>query len=160
LVPILDATVAETHLLTIGPSAMLTDCAAGPLTWSASPLPAGANIDPGTGVITWTPECEAAETSGGHYGPITVTATAATGEFGSTSFSITVTNTLGTVAVDPIANQTVAELATLTVTPTVSLSGCARPPVGWSATGLPSGASIDPGTGVVTWVPDCTAAET
>ena len=49
----------------------------------------------------WTPDCHAFE-SGPVYGPVTVTATAATGEFGSAAFSITVTNV--PVAIAAIAN--------------------------------------------------------
>lgn len=158
--PISDQTVAETSLLTVTPSATLSSCATGPASWSATGLPAGTNIDPETGVITWTPDCEAAEVNGGVYGPISVTALATTGETGSTSFNITVTNTLGAVSLAAISDPTVAELATLTVTPVATLTGCARTPLAWTATGLPSGAAIDPVTGVVTWVPGCSAAET
>jgi hypothetical protein len=158
---IADPTIAETHLLTVTPSPTLTDCAAGPVSWTATGLPTGALIDGSTGVITWTPDCAAAETNGGLYGPVQVTAHAATGEMGSTSFSIHVTDTPGTVTVAAIPDpQTVAELSLLTVTPSAGLTGCAREPLTWTATGLPSGASIDPGTGVVTWTPDCAAAET
>jgi hypothetical protein len=51
-------------------------------------------------------------------------------------------------------------LALLTVTPGVTLSGCARTPVSWTATGLPTGAAIDAATGVVSWTPTCSAFET
>src|SRR5262249_35482238 len=88
-------TVAEQSPLTITPSANLTTCASGGPTWSVGPaLPAGATFDTGTGQSSWTPDCAAAEGgTGGTYGPFTLTATAGTGESGSSNaFSIHVTD--------------------------------------------------------------------
>src|SRR5205807_1850591 len=95
-------TVVETHLLTITPSLTLTSCAAGPLTWSVSPaLPGGASLNPATGVITWTPSCG----QQGNFGPFTFTATAATGEAGSSNaFTIEVDHKVGTVTVTAITD--------------------------------------------------------
>jgi hypothetical protein len=98
---IVDQTVAELSPLTVTPGATLTDCAAGPVTWTATGLPATAAIDGATGLVTWTPGCAAFETNGGVYGPVTVTARAGTGETGETAFTIHVTNT--PVAVGQVA---------------------------------------------------------
>ncbi len=151
---IADRTVAETALLTVAPSATLAGCAEGPATWTASGLPSGASFDSGTGTLTWTPSCSAFEL-GPVYGPVTVTAHAATGETGSASFLVTVTNTTGSLSVTVGATQTVTETQTLTVTPAASLPTCASGPVTWSASGLPGGATLNPSTGVVTWTPTC-----
>jgi hypothetical protein len=89
-------TVEELSPLTITPSATLTACASGPVTWSVSPaLPSGATFSPSTGVITWTPPCG----SHGTYGPFTLTATAASGDAGSSNpFTIVVTPKVYTIA--------------------------------------------------------------
>jgi hypothetical protein len=111
-----------------------------------------------TGVITWTPPCGSA----GSYGPFTLTATAATGESGNgNAFLIQVAHKVGTVTVAAIPTpQNVAELSTLTITPAPSLTSCAAGPLTWSvAPPLPAGASFDPSTGVITWTPDCLAAQ-
>jgi hypothetical protein len=80
--------VTELSTLTITPSATLTSCATGPATWSVSPaLPAGATFNTSTGEIQWTPACGTA----GNYGPFTLTATAASGDAGSSNaFTIVV----------------------------------------------------------------------
>src|SRR5262249_43904643 len=78
----------------------------------------------------------------------------------STGSAAPVTIDLAPVTVDAIPAQTVAEGALLTVTPSATISSCATGPTTWTATGLPSGASIDSGTGIVTWTPDCGAFET
>jgi hypothetical protein len=150
--------VVEMSTLTITPSDTLTACAAGPTTWSVSPaLPAGATFSTSTGVIQWTPSCGEA----GSYGPFTLTATAATSQFGSSNaFTIVVTHLAGTVTVAAIADpQTIAELSALTITPVPTTAPCAGSPLVWSVSpALPAGASFDTGTGVITWTPDCAAA--
>ena len=87
------------------PSAILTDCAAGPVTWSVlEALPAGATLN-SSGQIVWTPSCGQAN----NYGPFTLKATAATGEIGTSSFSLVVTHKVGTVSIASISDPTVAE---------------------------------------------------
>ena len=99
----------------------MTPCV-GTLTWSLTTgtLPAGANLDPLTGVITWTPGYGTA----GTYGPFVLTATASTGEVGaSNAFNIVVTHLPGTIEIAAIATpQTVEEKSTLTITPSATVS--------------------------------------
>ena len=113
-------------------------------------LPSGATFSTGDGPITWTPACGQA----GTYGPYTLTATvtAVGGQTysGSETFSITVTHMVGTVAIDAIADQTIEEQSTLTVTPAATLTACAAGRwSGASARPLPGGAtfSTDDGRG-------------
>jgi hypothetical protein len=153
-------TVTETSTLTTPtPVPTLGACASGPVTWSVAPaLPSGATFNSSTGVITWTPPCGTA----GNYGPFTLTAAAATGESGnSNGFTIQVNHKAGTVSIAAIPSpQTVAELATLTITPAPTLTSCAAAPLTWTvAPVLPGGASLNTSTGVITWTPDCQAAE-
>jgi len=154
---IANQTVAETALLTVTPSASLTGCASGPLTWTATGLPAGASISSSTGVVTWTPGCSAAETNGGNYGPVTVTATAASGDHASASFNIHVTDTPGTVTVSVTSPPSVEESSALAMAaPSAALAGCAAGPVAWSVSpALPTGATLSSSTGVVSWTPSC-----
>src|SRR5439155_1285899 len=94
----------------------------------------------------------------GRYGPFTLTATAATGEFGnSNTFKIDVTHKTGTVSVAAITDpQTVEEQSTLTVTPSATLGACATGPVTWSVSpALPAGASFSTSTGEIVWTPAC-----
>jgi hypothetical protein len=102
-------TVAELATLTITPIPTLTSCAAAPLNWTvAPPLPSGALLNSSTGVITWTPDCLAAQGgSSGDYGPFTLTATAATGEAGSSNaFTIHVTDTPTSIGVATAVSAT------------------------------------------------------
>jgi hypothetical protein len=105
--------------------------------------------------VTWTPACGQA----GSYGPYTLKAMVPSGDYATVSFSVSVSHKVGTVTVDPISDPTVAETHLLTVTPSASLTSCAATPLTWSATGLPTGASINSSTGVITWTPDCLAFE-
>src|SRR5439155_747293 len=148
-------TVEELSTLTVTPSATLGACAAGPVTWSVSPaLPSGATGSTRCGESVWTPACG----EDGSYGPFTLTATAATLEFGSSNtFKIDVTHKAGTVTVASITDpQTVEEQSTLTVTPSATLDACATGPVTRSVSpALPSGASFSTSTGEIMWPPAC-----
>ena len=83
------------------------------LTFSSDLLPPGAALDPKTGAFTWTPDF----TQAGSYPGVTLTANDGHGGTASASFAITVTNTNRAPVVTAIADQTIAEGATLTVTP-------------------------------------------
>ena len=130
-----------------------------PLTWSvAPPLPAGATFSSTTGQIQWTPACGTA----GTYGPFTLTATAASGEVGSSNaFAIVVAHLVGTVTVAAVSTpQTIAEGALLTITPSAGTTPCAGAPLTWSVSpALPAGATFSSATGQIQWTPDCAAAE-
>ncbi len=148
----------ETVPLHVVPFARVLGCADGPVTWTGSGVPSDATVDPATGEFVWTPDCRAADLDP-HRGPFTLTAHAASGETGSVSFSVAITNLPGAVSIAPIAAQSIAEGATLTVTPLATLSGCAETPVSWTVTGLPGAAAVDPTTGTFTWTPGCRAAQ-
>ena len=86
-----------------------TDLAVGPLTWAVTTgtLPAWASFVASTGVVTFAPGC----TDAGSYGPFALTATAATGESG-TSNEFTVTVTDAPQAIDPPTTVTAAQVRT------------------------------------------------
>jgi hypothetical protein len=117
-----------------------------PLTWSATGLPAGLTLNTTTGVITGKPT--------GPAGPATVTATVTDGLHAKTSVTLTLT-----VATKPkITTKTLVSGTHGThYTATVAASGGSMP-FTWSATGLPTGLTINATTGVISGTP--TAAGT
>ncbi len=142
-----DQTVVEGALLTVTPSASDPDTTDTVASWAGSSLPSGASVASGTGVLSWTPGF----TQAGVYPGVTLTATDNHGANGSASFQITVTNTNQAPTVNAISDQTVAENALLTVTP--SGSDPDGDVLSWSGSSLPSGASVASGTGVLSWTP-------
>jgi hypothetical protein len=150
-------TVVEKSTLTITPSAT-TSPSVGTLTWSADSLPGGATFSGTTGEIVWTPACGQV----GTYGPYVLTATATTGEVGtSNAFTIQVTHLAGTVTVAAITTpQTVAEMSSLTVTPSAGTTDCASSVLTWSVTTgtLPGWATFSSSTGAISFAPGCTDA--
>lgn len=125
-----------------------TDGEGDALSFTATGMPAGATLDGAT--LAWTPTFDDA-------GVHTVTFTVSDGQLtDSETVTLTVANVNRAPLLAAIGARTVAEDATLTVTPTGSdPDGDA---VTFSATGLPSGATFASGT--LTWKPSFTQAGT
>ncbi|HEX6827988.1 MAG TPA: putative Ig domain-containing protein [Burkholderiales bacterium] len=140
-------TVNENQLLTVTPVASDPDGNA--LTFSGGNLPTGAAVNATTGVLTWTPTFAQA----GNYPNVTITAT----DNGSPALSASrqFTITVGDVNRPPVLNaigaKTVNEGQPLTFT------ASATDPDGnaltFSATGLPTGATLNATTGAFAWTP-------
>ncbi len=133
-----------------------------PLTFAIpAPAPPGAHITMAEGQVffDWTPSYTAAETGGGVWSPVRVSATDGVA-LATQTFSITVHEArppLDTApAVDPIAPQGVTEGTTLTVVP--HASDAEGDVVTWTGENLPAGASIDAVTGTLHWTPADDAA--
>ena len=151
-------TVNELALLTFTATATDSDIPVQTLTFSledgtAGHVPTGASIDPSTGAFTWTPT-EA-------QGPGTYTFDVCVSD-GALSDCETITVTVNEVnlppVLNPIGNQEVDELDTLTFTATASDSDIPAQTLTFSledgTTGeVPDGATIDPDTGEFTWTP-------
>ena len=132
------------------------DIPANTLTFSLVSGPAGANIDPGTGVLTWTP----AQADAGTTNLITVKVSdnGVPPLSSSRSFSVVVTNpNTALVLVVPTgdpANRTIREVVdTLVVTNTVNATAPALAPFTYSLAVAPAGMSVNSATGVLTWTP-------
>lgn len=144
--PIGNQTVAENSPLIMTLNA--TDPDGDSLTYSVTPLPSGATIDPNTGGLSWTPDYDQA-------GPYSVTFAVSDGTANdSEEILITVTNSDRPPVLDPIGNKTVDEGSTLSFT--VTGSDPDGDSIVLSATDLPSGAVFTPGTGNFSWTPDST----
>lgn len=146
-----DRTDAEAA--TIGLAVSGTDPDGDGLTWSATGLPSGLSIDPDTGFISGTISYAA---EGIH--PVFVRATddGAPSEFHEVAFTWTVTNTNRPPSVVDPGDQSNGE------NDTVALAMAGSDPDGdglsWSASGLPGGLAIDPGSGVVSGTIDFDSA--
>ncbi len=143
--PIANQTVAENDLLAF--TATATDPDGDAFTWSGVNFPSGAAIDANSGAFTWTPGFDQA----GTYSNVQVVATDAGLAAGSTSFGITVTNVNRAPSIASIADQTTGEGVLLTVTP--SASDPDGDVLAYSGSALPSGASVNASTGVLSWTP-------
>jgi prepilin-type N-terminal cleavage/methylation domain-containing protein len=113
-----------------------------PLTWAATPLPAGLSVDPSSGTISGTPVA-AGTTSG-----VTVTVTDAYSQKATTSFSWTVNAALGYAGFTPPASTAGTAISPITLAATNGTRAYV-----WTATGLPAGVAIDAPTGVISGTP-------
>ena len=122
-----------------------------PYTWSATGLPAGLSIDAASGVISGTPQ-------GASSGTVVVTVTDSTSPAhltASKSLALTITGQL-TITTTSLPNGTAGAAY-----PGVTLAASGgTTPYTWSATGLPSGLSIDPSTGVISGTTNSAATNT
>lgn len=148
-----DQTVDEGSALTFTATASDTDVPAQTLVFSLDAgAPAGATINPTTGAFAWTPT-EA-------QGPSTNSITIRVADNGSGALSTTRTftvivnevNAAPTLAV--ISDQAVGEDSLLTLTASASDPDLPAQSLTYSlGAGAPTGASINPNTGVFTWTP-------
>jgi hypothetical protein len=146
-----EQTVNEGSTLVVTNKAIDVDIPANTVTYSLLSAPAGASIDASSGVFTWTPtEVQAPSTN-----QIMVQAmdNGAPPLSDTRSFSVIVNEVNTAPAVNPIASQSVNEGATLSFTVTASDADVPANAFTYALVSPPSGASINPTTGVFTWTP-------
>jgi hypothetical protein len=98
-------------------------------------------LDPSTGIVSGTPNVAGSTT-------VTVTVTDSFKQAGTRSFTWTVTPlSVGSFTVPASKSGTAITPVTMTA------AGGIPPYVSWSATGLPTGLVIDPGTGTISGTP-------
>ncbi len=122
------------------------------LSYSAENLPDGATFNDQTNEFVWNPTYEQA-------GSYTVTFTASDSVLSASApVTITVSGVNRAPVLSPIGSKAVAEAVPLQF----SLSGSDpdSDSLSYSATGIPTGASLDSSTGAFTWTPNLTQANT
>ena len=143
------ATIPELSPYTF--TATATDVESPPevLTFSLVGAPAGASIDPSSGVFTWTP----GESEGPGVYPFTVRVN--DGRWNSdAAITITVTEVNTAPALSNVpASATIPESALYTFTATATDADLPPQTMTFTLVGAPAGATIVPGTGVFTWTP-------
>ena len=148
-------TVDELATLTFTATATDADLPADTLTFSldAASIALGMTIDANTGVFSWTPT----EGQGGMTPSVTVTVTDnGTGNLvDSETFIITVSDINVAPVLGAIGNQTVDELATLTIIATATDADLPADTLTFSldAASIALGMTIDANTGVFSWTP-------
>lgn len=148
--PISETTVNEGELVTVTPVATDADLPAQTLTFSLTASPAGATIDPSTGVITWTP----GEEDGGTTAAFTVEVSDGTAT-ASQSFNVVVGEVNEAPAVEAIEDATITELEAYTYQVVATDADLPAQTLAYSLEpGSPAGMTIDPATGLISWTPD------
>lgn len=149
-----DRNVNEEASLTFTVTATDPDIPANTLTLSATGLPTGATFNPATGQFSWTPT-EA-------QGPGTFTLTFTATDTGTPPLSDpeTITVTVAEVNKPPVLSVPGAETVTagslLTFTITATDPDTPTNTLAITVSGLPTGATFDPATGVFSWTPSVT----
>lgn len=143
------ATIDEAAAYSFDADAADSDVPVQALSFSLAGAPAGATIDPGTGVFNWTP------TEG--QGPGTFNFTVGVSD-GVTTTQQAVSLTVSEVNAAPVltnvpATATIDELNVYTFDADASDSDLPQQSLTFSLLGAPSGASIDPQSGVFNWTP-------
>jgi hypothetical protein len=142
-------TVNEGNSLTLTITATDANGATDTLTYNLVNPPAGAAINPATGVFTWTPS----EAQGPSTNTITVQVTdnGAPPLSGTENFTVVVNEVNAMPVLAAVPNQTIDEGMTLIITNVATDVDIPANTLAFSLINPPVGASVDPNTGVFTW---------
>jgi hypothetical protein len=144
-------TIDELLELTFTAQAYDTDIPLNILTFSLVFEPAGAVIDPSSGVFSWTPT----EAQGPGSYPFDLCVSDGVIKYCET-ITVIVYDINSSPILDPIGEKTVVELTLLTFTATGSDTDIPVNSLTFNLKNAPTGAAINPTTGVFTWTPDAT----
>ncbi|MBX3301370.1 MAG: putative Ig domain-containing protein [Nitrospira sp.] len=151
LAPIGNQTIDENDTLTFTASATDADVPTQALTFSLVNAPNGAAIDSATGEFTWTPT--EAQGPGSYTFDVVVIDDGTLAMSDRETLTITVHEVNQAPVLAPIGNQSVQEGETLTFQATATDSDFPANSLTFSLVNAPSGATIDPATGVFRWTP-------
>jgi hypothetical protein len=146
-----DQTVDEETALGFTASATDPDVPANSLAFSLSGAPAGASINPATGVFSWTPT--EAQGPGVYTFQVRATDDGSPVLFGETTVKVTVQEVNRAPALNAIGNKTADEEAELSFTASATDPDLPANTLSFSLVGGPAGATIDPSSGVFSWTP-------
>jgi hypothetical protein len=149
--PISPKTFAELATRSFTVVARDPDSPANALIFSLVGPPAGAAIDPATGVFTWTPT--EAQGPGTFEFAVRVTDAGSPGLFDEERVAITVLEVNAAPELNAVGNKRVAKDETLRFTATASDPDLPTNALTFSLVGAPDGAGINPLTGEFVWTP-------
>src|SRR5262249_33883872 len=131
--------------------ATASDLPANPLTFSLVGAPAGAGIDPTTGVFSWTPT--EAQGPGSYTFAVRVIDNGTPSLFAEQMVTVTVNEVNAAPVLAAIGNKAVDEGTTLSFTATATDPALPANALTFSLVGPPAGACIDASTSLVPWTP-------
>ncbi|HEX7469594.1 MAG TPA: putative Ig domain-containing protein [Verrucomicrobiae bacterium] len=159
LTPVSDKTVTEGVLLTFTNSASDADIPANTLTFSLANAPSNATINAASGVFTWTPS--EAQGPSSNFISVIVTDNGVPSLSATQSFTVTVLESNLPPALVAIANRTIHAGTTLAITNSATDPDIPGNTLTFSLDPVvPTGAAIGSSSGVFTWTPDDTYANT
>jgi uncharacterized membrane-anchored protein len=149
---IADQTAQAGSLVTVTVEATDADLPANRLAYGLQPgAPAGAAIDPNSGVFSWTPSLAQAGTTNGI--TVRVTDNGTPSRSGDVSFTVVVAPGNRAPVLAAIDPQTISEEAVFRVSLGASDPDQPVQVLRYEITGGPAGATIDPATGAFSWSP-------
>src|SRR5207249_1455260 len=144
-------TVAELSTLTVTTSPTGRSPDVNTLTFSLVSAPAGVNLNPSSGVLSWTPS--QAQGPSTNLITVRVTDSGAPPLSDTKSFTVVVTEANSALVLTVPTSQTVAELSTLTATNSASDADLPANALTFSLVSAPAGVNLDSNTGVLSWTP-------
>jgi len=143
--PVGNKSVNEGELLTFAISG--TDPDGDTVTYTGVSLPSGASVVSSTGVFSWTPTYA----QSGSYSTVKLRATDTGGLYGEETITISVTQVNVAPVLTTIGNKTGNEGSALNFTVVATDAG--GDALTYTATGLPTGATLNPSSGAFSWTP-------
>ncbi|MCI0746263.1 MAG: putative Ig domain-containing protein [Verrucomicrobia subdivision 3 bacterium] len=151
LVAITNRTINEGSALLITNSASDGDLPANTLTWSLDSAPAGATINPGTGVLSWTPS--ESQGPGTNVIVVRVSDNGTPGLHDTKSFTVLVNEVNSAPVLAAVTDRSIDEGSTLLITNSATDGDLPANTLTWSLDSAPPGATINPSTGTLSWMP-------